>query len=164
MKKDNAFTLVEMMITLVITTFLILAIVTSVNIGNRYYGKLCQETGIYNDIAYGLKLIANRVHTAQVFSISTGTSPWSGQCLVVGNEKFGVYNSGASIDFVYLPNKNDESKREVILSVALNESLNLNFTDADYPTLKGSAVKIKVSGTKYNIPFNFSETATRRVI
>jgi len=157
MSNKGAFTLVEMIVTLAIASLIVMGIAAAINIGNSYYGKLSHETGIYNDVSYGLKMMQNRVHSAKFLSVNTAGSPWSGQRLEVGNELFGIYVSGGNQDLVRLPDKANPNNREIILSVPAGGSLTLSLTQ------NGKAVSIRVYGSKYHIPFDVSSTVTRRI-
>ena len=116
-----------------------------------------EESSIYNDISYGFKLIQDRVHKSKTIAVETATTPWLGQKLITGNEAFGVYYQvGSSQDFVYLPDKNDDSNRKVILSVLDTDVLNAAFT------INGGKVTVTLSGSKGEIPFNISTTVKSR--
>ena len=151
MRNNSGTTLIEMLVTLIVGGIMMLAIGSVSDIGKRSYQRLLTESSVYNDIAYGFKLIQNRIHKTRTISVETASTPWLGQKLIVGNEAFGVYyQTGSRQDFVHLPDKNNSSDRRVILSVLDTDILNATFS------ISGSVVTVNLSGSDGDVPFDIS--------
>lgn len=132
MKSNKGVTLVELMVVMVLTIIMLIAVGAVSGVGKVGYKKISDETVFYNDIAYGFKLIQNRVHSTNgSVSVESTTAPWIGNRLEVGNEAFGVYDRvGDRKDFVYLPDKNDTdpANYQTILTVLDTDILTSTFT------------------------------------
>ena len=160
MKNKNAFTLTEVLVSILISAILILTIGVISSISNSTHTKLEREAQVYNDITYGFKLIQNRVHSVSSIKPPINqTGNWIGQHIEVGNGAFGLYEApgGKSRDFVYVPDKSDENAREAIFSVPKPADLALTVTSDT------KSFTINIAGTKDNMRFNLSTTAMKRI-
>jgi prepilin-type N-terminal cleavage/methylation domain-containing protein len=159
-KNKKAFSMVEMLVSIIVASILILAIGAISGVSTNVYSGLMREAQIYNDVTYGFKLMQNKVRSAQGISIKNQTGSWAGQYLEVGEQGFGLYTNTNSRDFVYIEKLTNLAKREVILSVPNpSPNLSISFTPTTTPT---QSFKVTVSGTKNNIPFTLSTTILRR--
>jgi len=150
-------TLIEMLIVMVVASILLLTIGTLSSIGNKSYKKIVRQAAIYNDIAYGFKLISNRVHKTRSISLETPSSPWVGDKFIVGSEAFGLYKTSSTMDFVHLPDKDDSANQETIFSVSNSDTINVSWS------ISGESVTCQISGSKDNIPFSLTSTAVQRI-
>lgn len=163
MKYDKGTTLVELMVVLAIGGLIISAAGSVTNIARRSHSKIARSATIYNDIAYGFKLMQRKIReSSNVVRNSTVTNSWIGEKLNVDNHAFGVYShSGSSQrDFVYLPDKNVDSIRETIFSVFGSDLLNAVYT-VNY-ALNETKVGINLSGVRSSILFNMTTTVKTR--
>ncbi len=159
MKKKKGFTYTELLISIVLSSFVVLSIGAASTIGRRSYEKVVEETKIYSDIAYGFKLLQNRIRQADSLTTQPAAGAWVSATLIVNNRwVFGLYRAEGSptIDFVYLNDKNDETAREVIFSVA--ETSPVSFT----ATVSSKAATVRLNGEKKKIRFDISTTVIRR--
>ena len=166
MKNINGFSLIELLIGILIAAILILTVGVLSSIAGSTFNKLNSEQQTHNDISYGLKLMQNRVRGAQslVSKLSTKPNPpWVNQEeLIADNAAFGIYQvaGNAQKDFVYLADKTDESKREIIFS---SPDGNLGWTVNCNPNCTAAtSVVVTISGTKNKVPFNMGTTILRR--
>jgi hypothetical protein len=152
-------TLVEMLVGMILMVIMLIAVGAISDVGKQGHQNIATEASIYNDIAYGFKLIQNRIHSTNGTVAEEATStPWIGNRLVVGNHAFGIYDkAGGWRDFVYLPDKNDENNRQTILTVLDTDAITGTFT------VTGDKVDISLTGTKRKIPFNMSTTVKKRI-
>lgn len=157
MIKRNAFTLIEMLVSLVVAAILILGVAAITNIGSSSYIKQRNEENIYNDLSYGFKLIQNRVHSAAGMGLVSASGSWIGDRLIVGNEVFGLYQTANTKDFVHLPDKADENIREIILSVPNTDTINLTLTQ------NGKEIIVRVDGKRAKTSFDMSITVSMRM-
>ncbi len=160
MNNKNESSLAELLISMIIAAILFLTIGSLSSIANSSYNKINKQKEIYNDISYGFKLMQNRVRGA-VDTVKKETKPnppWvGGEWLVADSAAFGLYKDLGNTNFVYLANKNDESKRETIFSVPGD---NLNWKVTCQPSC--TSLALTLSGNKDNIQFDMGTTILRR--
>lgn len=155
----NGFTLIELLVTIIIGGLIMLTMGSVSEIGSRSHKKLVLESDIYNDIAYGFKLVQNKVHKAVSVSatpISGGSTTWKDgtERLDIGStESFGVYNENGVENFVYSLSGN----RQTILEADIvNVDVNLgpdDLTEKGEEMFEGE-VEILLSGTKGGLAFS----------
>ena len=160
MKNKNAFTLVELLVSLIIAAIVVLTIGVLSSISNSSFNKINNKQQVYNDISYGLKLMQSKVRASSTLSITVASGSWVSQRVSVSTGNFGIYRNTT-----YNPARREFSfdngtAREIILSVddPNNSSAALDLT----ATQNTNAVTVTISGLKNNIPFNVQTTATRR--
>jgi len=156
--QNHAFTLAELMISLIVSITIFFIIMTIFGIGKSSYEKINQESQLYNDILYGFELMKNSVRKAStsVTIENWANPPWKSQILVVDNRAFGLYqaNSNAVQDFVYLADKSNINNRKVILSNA--NPINWIFT------ANGSLITIQTNGKKNKESFDLTTAVCKR--
>lgn len=152
----KGFTLVEMLVSLVVAGILILSVGVIASVSNNSFIKLNNKQQIYNDIAYGFKLLQYKVRGSTSIAIGNQTDPWiSGQHFLVGSDIFGLYQTNqTTTDLIY----HNGSKKEIIFSVPQPGIVNLSFPGG----ISGQSVTVKISGTKNRIPFDLETTIFRR--
>ena len=169
MKNIKGFTLIEMQVSLVIASILVLAIGVVAGMSTRSYNKLQKEAQIFNDITYGFKLMENRVRRCrlplQIEHPDNLLTGWiTGERLIVGNEAFGLFSEkgGSTIDWVHLPDKNQESIRDIIMTFPthiepgeVGQLLSM--------TCDAQKVEVRLKGKKEGVPFNLAANIKRRV-
>ncbi len=156
---QRGFTLVELLSGLVIGLIVILTLGIISTISQRSYQKILRESNLYSDVAYGFKMMQNRVRTASSTSISTPGGVWQGDRLNISGQAFGICQADASAtqNFVYMSTADANcTNPEVILSVASTDTLGLTFATA------GTSITARISGSKSNMPFDMSTTIDRR--
>lgn len=155
-EKISAFTLVEMMVSLIIGVVLTFVILTLGHLNQNSYEGIRKESMVYDDIFCGFELIKNSLRKAQdPVTIANWTNPpWKSQVLVVGDTAFGLYQSNSTVDFVYLKNKNNTTQRDVILAGA--SPINLTFSQ------NATLFTTRIQGKKYSKPFNLTDSVSRR--
>ena len=159
MRKNSGTSLVELLVSLIVTSILILTIGVLSTISNTSYKKALTAADLYSEIAFGLKMIQNRIHkaTTPITQPLAQASPWVSNRLIVDNEAFGLYDNSSSWDFVHLPNKTNATTREVMFSVPKsNPTPSLSFT------VTGNSIVVSLSGKKNNVPFSFASKIIRR--
>jgi len=159
MRNRHGYTYVEMLVSIIISSFIVLTVAAVSGVSQRSYHKVMTEAGVYSDITYGYKLLQSRVRGAKSLSIQAAGGQWcSAHLMINGQQAFGLYqpSAGANIEFVYMKDVSDPSAREVIFHLASDETMNLNIT------LSGKSVTFQLSGQKSKVPFNIATTVARR--
>lgn len=182
MKNNNkAFSMVELLVSIVVASIMILTIGILSSISNRTYHKLDKEQTLYNDISYGLKLIQNKVRSSiTIPQISPFGGSWASQQLVMTNydddpakqvnftSTFGLQINGSNRNFVYIADytNNAWDKTEIILSLPNNNDNILTFTSGTNNSYKAEikcpSTPGNTSNCKDKIDFDISTTITRR--
>jgi len=156
-----------MLVALIIGMIMLFAVGSISEIGKKSHKRISIESGIYNDIAYGFKLIRNRVHESGDGDIDfqeASSAPWiiGTDWLKIGNEAFGVYDQAGDMkDIVYLPDIiSDPDVRKTILSVPDTDELDLHIHyDPAVDTYD-----IIFKGTKNDIPFEMKTVVKKRML
>jgi len=173
MRNTKAYTLVEMLISLVLGAILVLSMGAISSISNNSYRKVMAQAQVFNDIHYGIKFLQSHVRKASALYTETGNGSWVSQKLIVDHEAFGLFQNGAQVDFVYLPDKDDENQREIIFSVSSPGNVTLDFYKP--PAVVGGAwpdvvvgdeleaIKAQLQGHKDRIPFDAATIIMRRI-
>ena len=160
LKNNKAFSLPELLVSLIIMSIIILTIGSISGMANKTYGSLTNESQLYNDISYGFKLMQSKARAADTLSVDAASGSWVSQCVKVNSQKFGIYRNTtytpARREFSY----DNGATREVIFYVP--DPSNLATTLDLAVTQNGKAVTATISGTKSDIPFNISTTVLRR--
>ena len=160
MKNKNGFSLIELLVSIIVASILVLMIGVLSSIANSSFNKVNNEQQIYNDISYGFQLIQNQVRISPTLSITAASGSWVSPRVSVSAGSFGIYRnttySPATREFSY----DNGTTREAILSVPdpNNSSAVLDLTAA----LSTNAITVTITGTKNNIPFNMQTTVTKR--
>ncbi len=156
----KGFTFVEMLVSLMVSAVVVLTIGSISGICRNSELKTRSESQIFDDIAYGFKLLQNRVHEGKSLEEETLGGHWLGNQLVIDHDKvFGVFQDDGSAvrELVYLPDKSDETARQVIIGFSASDSVTL-----DVAKNGSKSVSVSVSGEKGNIPFSSSTDVMRR--
>ncbi len=161
MRNKNGFSLVELLVSIVVASVLILTIGVLSSIANGSYNKINSEQQIYNDLSYGFKLMQNKVRASSTVSITAASGSWVSPRVSVSDGNFGIFRNTTSLatrEFSY----DNGTTREVILSVPdpNNSSAILDLTAVQ--TATSNAVTVTITGTKNNMPFNMQTTVTKR--
>lgn len=153
----RGFSLVELQVALIVAVILILTVVGISQIGNQNYSKMRKEAEIYSDLAYGLKIIRNKVRESSSVYVNgvPGDPGWvSGQYLVVDNSGFGLYKpfDQSEVEFVYVKNLADLTKRERLFVTKSGKDKNLiKFSEMnDIVTI--SEIKGAKDGVEFDLP------------
>lgn len=175
MRNKSGFSLVELLVSIIVASILILTISVLSGTANSSFNKLNSEQQIYNDISYGFKLLQNKVRVASSIAVGDRLSPWiSGQHFLIDSGVFGLCQysfsagqcqaGGTQTALVY----DDGVKQDTILRVPSSGTIALTFPAA----LTSTSVTISISGniiisgltpdSQDNIPFNVQTTAMRR--
>ena len=164
---NKAFSLIEMQVSLLIASILVLAVGALASMSTKSYNKIQSQAAIYNDVTYSLKMIQNKVRSsiaAPTVDVSKNPSIWlDGKQLVIDQGAFGVYKTIDSPvrEFVYLNDKNNETNREVLFRFEKNED-ELMFSPSSTAS-ECSSLMVKFKGTKDKIPFDLSSCIVRRI-
>ena len=182
MKRNiKAFSLTELLVSLVVASILILGIGVLANISYGSSGKLQKDSDLYSGIMYGLKVIQNRTHGAtQGLTKINQVSPWVSDQLIVDNESFGfcqlntstnLCQAGSStIGFIHLPDKSNPNNVEVFVlvpnaktsPVTNFETFNLTLSGL---TAKSATLVIKHFKKNQSDPdANITTTVSRRIL
>jgi type II secretory pathway component PulJ len=159
MKNHCGYTYIEVLISIVISSFVVLTISTVSSISQRSYDKTMREAGIFSEISYGFKLMQNRVRSGKSLTKQSASGQWVSEQLIISNkEAFGLYRptGSATIDLVYLKDKSQTNSREVILSVPTSDSVSFNVT------INGNSATVRVNGIKKSSAFDMSTVMVRR--
>ncbi len=143
----RGFSFIELLIVIIISTIVVLMMAAMLNIAYKSYKDLRNQSNVYNDSQYALQLIRENVRQ------STSAPTYSSNCLTItANSSTKIFYING-INLVYSTTCGSSTNTPIIKGVS-----NLTFT----PTISGSLVKIVLNGTKNNINFNYSLSATRR--
>ena len=94
MRNKKGFTLIEILITLIVASILVLAMGAISHISLTSYKRLRDRASIMSDVMYAFKFIQNRVHAAHVVESQTVGTPWVGGFkLICNNSAFGIYGT-----------------------------------------------------------------------
>jgi len=151
MKKESvkALTMVELLVALVISSILILMVGVLSNIALSSHKQLREAGDVYSDIFYGLSRMTFLARKASVLTLDNTwpNPPWVSNVLIVDNSGFGLYQpAGQKVDFVFVPDKNDKTVTEPLLTQADT----MTFTVS---TPVGKSVAVGIRGTKQNESF-----------
>lgn len=158
MRKTSGFTYVEFLISIVIASILILTVVAIASIGHGSHQRVIKKAEVYNDIMYSFRMFEDRIHRAKVLKVEGASAPWVSSKIIVDNEAFGVYKdtSKSTRELVYLPDKDDETNREVLFFT--------NDPDLEMTLIQGTkSVAITLKGKKNAIPFDMATKVKKRV-
>ena len=155
MNNKNGFSLVEVLVSIVIASILILTIGIISSIANGTYNKLSKEQSIYNDISYAFKLMQNKIHMSSTLAVGSNPSPWiTNQHFVVDGGTFGLYQTSATAkDLIYVSG----GTTETLLTVPQPGTITLSMA-----ITSGKYITITLSGKKDNIPFQMETAVLRR--
>ena len=172
-KKNNAYSMVEMLITLVILGIMILTVgaISQVSQSSHYKQRL--ELDAINDVNYGFKLITYDIRSASSISpLVAQTGNWRGNHIELVNGgltvAFGVYRTNNVRDFVFIPDMTKDitnsNNRSIILSVpdTADSSTNLSFVPTYDAVNSPNKMIVEVSGTKDKLPFDLKATILKR--
>lgn len=168
MKNKAGFTLVELLISIIIASIIILTAGGLSRISLNSFYKALNKQQIHNDLSYGLKLIRNRFRNAEASSVRKNTSAsgsWVGKTLLeIGNEAFGIYqtNNSSKLEFVHLPDKSNENNREVLLTIPDGDLMWTVTCDPSCPGPNAITVVLKRIKDNNPIPFYMETTIARR--
>jgi len=163
MRNNRGFSLIEMQVSFVVATILILAVGAISSISTQSYNKIRNEATLYDDLSYGFMLVQNRVRKSDSPvepPESMTDSRWvTGKRLVVDNAAFGLFKeTGQSkTEFIYLPDKDDLSTKEIIFEVEDTDEIDLILAT----TVSG--VTLTLEGEKNEVPFDITTQIVRRV-
>ena len=173
MKNNRAFSIVELLVGIIVSSILILTIGVISSMGNAGHTKALNTQVLYNDISYGFKLIKNKVRSSDSIAVNATPTdpPWKSSVLLVNHQQvvggvatvvqgaFGVYQAASSTTqaFVYMPDVSVPATFESILSLSTTETLNLIFT-----SVTASSLTMQLNGQKDNIPFDVTNVVLRR--
>ena len=153
-KDKRAFSLTEMLVSIVVAAILVLTIGVISRISTGTYASLTKEAQVYNDISYGFKLMQNKVRgSGNHIIIKSVSGSWVSSRLEVGKHTFGIFQNGSNREFSY----DDGLKREVIFSVQSSGVLNLTFSSVTNDT-----ATVRLDGEKDKIKFDMSTIILRR--
>src|SRR5262245_40282490 len=92
MKNKNGLTIVELLVSILIASILILMIGAMSMIANRSFSKVRDQQSVYNDLSYGFKLLQFKVRAASSIAAGSQPAPWiSGDHFQIGST--GVFGS-----------------------------------------------------------------------
>ena len=162
LRSQSGTSMVELLVSVVIAVIVLLTIGAISQVAIRSHNRCFNETEIYADVSYGLKLMQKRVRESMSVAVDTPGGSWTGSRVVIGNKTgndsaFGLYQNTGTLDFVYVPDVTVEATREVITSVPVAETITLT------PTLGTGSVEVQIQGEKSGVPFDLSTVIMRRL-
>lgn len=156
--RNISFTVVEMMVTLIISVISLFTILSIFDIGQNSYNKLKNESQMQADAFFAFELMKNSVRRTygSVTIENWSNPPWKSQVLVIENSAFGLYQSASNqpLEFVYMKDLTKPNERDRLLSNLT--SGNLVFTQA------GNLVTAQISGKKGKESFSINTSAVKR--
>jgi prepilin-type N-terminal cleavage/methylation domain-containing protein len=150
-KRIKAFTLAELLVTMIISAVLILMVGSLSQIAFSSQDQIRKERDVYSDLFDGLSRISYLAHkastldkvSANAWSKPSGVS-WNSDILIVGNSAFGFYRPvNQKIKFVFIPDKTNHAGIENIL-----ENIDTTILPSFVITLSGKSVSIDIQGRK----------------
>ena len=181
-KNNKAFSLTEMLVSMIIAAVMILTIGVISSISTSTYSSLSKEAQVYKDIAYGFKLMQNRMRSVQNYTIippaarptwASSNPPWI-NLITLDNAAgadmaFALYRTTSGTAkrmFVYVPDTEatinciNRTNCEVIFEVLdpNNSSANLDLTLSS----GSNAVTAQISRTNADNPFDMTTTILKR--
>ena len=165
-RDKNGFSLIELLISIIVASIIILAAGALSHMSLKSYYKSLSKQETYNDLSYGLKLMRGKFRNAEASAVRKNISAsniWVGKTLLeIGNTAFGIYqaNNSAQREFVFLADKSNENKREVLLTAPEGD---LNWTITCDPSCSGpNTITVVLTGKKKKNPFHMETTIARR--
>ena len=154
MINKKAFTLVEMLITLIVAAILVLTMGVLSDLAMSTTTKLRRETEIYNEVLHGYKIMQKHMREASSCAMITPSSvSWIGDIVEcpatpgVEGIAFGVWDNAGDRQLVFLEDKLDDTNREVIVEVPSNNAFPNN-TLTIGGTLNPGYLDVTIQGSK----------------
>lgn len=160
MKNKNAFTMVELLVSIVVASILILSIGVLSQLSLQSHQKLRKEADLFGEIAYGFKLMHNKAHSSVSLVRNLMGGTWTSDQISVDEGTFGLQdnlNNSNLTDFVFLQSG---GTRDIILTAPKSPSP-INFLLSNYVVNK--TIKIELNRTNDKSPFKFETTLLRRI-
>ena len=179
MQSEKALTMVELLLTLVISSVLILMIGSISNIALGSHKQLKEEGDVYSDLYYGLSQISFLARKATLLKPdNTWPSPLNCNTLFVDYPvdptvdpadpsyvtyqcAFGLYLDGQNMKLIYVPDISlpaSKWERKIILEKIDITPRPLFFVTA----ISGQSVRIDIEGTKNKEAFKISDFRIKR--
>ena len=194
MRKKNyrsGVTLVELLVSLLIATVLVLTIGAISEISLKSYTKNRQRISTISDIYYGFKVVQKHIREAKTITQITSASlertedqltvnSWQtpSKAMELDNGLIGVFRSVPTqssylvpmCEFVYIPDKTkaiDSTNKDILIQVEDpgNSCSTLRWSILCDTTncLNPRNVTVNIKGTKNNLPFNISTKIYKRI-
>ena len=173
MMNKRAFTLVEMLVSMVVAAILMVIVGKLSDIAMSSSRRLRKESEMFSEIMYAFKKIQKYVREEPDICDkvsppgSTGSNSWNGNILecppnqpTQSGVAFGVWTGTANRrQLVYLKNKNSTATREVLFEIPTTGTNSLTMT----ATLSVSGTMgVGIQGEKDKIKFKLKSTITGR--
>lgn len=161
----RGFSLIELQISILIASVLVISIGMVSQISMETYNKYRQEAQIFNDISYGFKFLQSKIRGSGNVIPSTLVAEtdyqWIGQPLQIDNEVFGLYQklNDEGRDFVYVKDADDITNRDTLFSLAAADNPQWSVS---YPTAQTVQINLN-NDDGAEIPFDLSTRIKRRV-
>jgi hypothetical protein len=159
MKNKKGVTYIEMLVGIIVSSFVVILMAAVLSLCRTSYARTVNETELFSDAAFGLKLLQSRVHRAKSLIEQAAGGQWMSEQLVIDNtEAFGLYKpTGSTItEFVYMADRAQPNNREVIFTVSANDTASFSVT------ISGAAATVQLNGKKQKAPFDLSTIVMRR--
>jgi type II secretory pathway pseudopilin PulG len=173
MKKTAGISLIELLISMLVASVLIIMVGSVSSIGTQSHRKYLNKAEIFNDVEFGLRMVRKNIREAWRISQETKGGSWIGDQIVLKNsdgspdEVIGVLQVAGQQKFVYVPNIalfniSLLSTYETLFSVPITLSCSIGIVDSPPDLQNIRTFTITLSGTKNNIPFSLTATLHRR--
>ena len=163
---NKGFSLVELQVSIVIASIMVIAIGTVASIGTKTFNNYQEEARIFTDIGYGIRVLQKKVRESLSYETvnvpAVDSDQWINPQLKVDDELFGLYQKSGSDrrEFVHLKDWTNVSEREVLFSLPAGDNPNWSFIDcADGP---GLCISLN-NNTDADVPINLSARIKRRI-
>src|SRR5690349_13746798 len=91
MKNIKGLSIIELLVSLVVSSIIILMVGVLSSIANRSFNKLNKEQSIYSDISHGFRLLQYKVRNAASLTAGTTLSPWvTNEYFLIDSAIFGI--------------------------------------------------------------------------
>jgi len=167
----KAFSLVEMLVALVVSSIIVLTIGAMSSISLSIHKRTRQEAAVFADITYSLKFIKRQVRGAgSLFREDPPPADWIAPRLILDSTSaVGLYNlpgDSSRTELIYLANKDDAdiAGNKIVLFYVdqgenkdpMDNTINFTFPDPD------STITIDITGVKNGIPFDITNLTIKR--
>lgn len=160
----KGFSLIELLMGVIVAAIVVLMVAALGNISYQSYSSLRSKADVYTDAQFALQLMHESIRQSSSATLLPTAQCLSNCCLTAGGKYYYAYpnaNVNANYDWVYSSVACNSSSNTVI-----DKSLPNNGFPASGSvftlTPSGSLMTVVLGGTKNNVSFSYTMSASRR--